>query len=70
MKKALCLLLSVMLAFATCSTAFASNYADLISGILDDMSTNNAKCTGAPQQSANGLYRCVELAAIIAMINQ
>ena len=35
--------------------------------MLDDLSSNNARCTGAPQQEANGAYRCVELLAIIAM---
>ena len=51
-------------------TDTTGKYGDLISGVLDDMSSNNARCSGAPQQLANGLYRCVEMAAIIALINQ
>ena len=33
---------------------------------LDLLSQNDARCESAPQQSANGSYRCVELLAIIA----
>ena len=52
------------------SAAAASNFSDLISGVLDDMSTNNSYCSGAPQQLANGLYRSVEMAAIVALLGQ
>lgn len=46
---------------------FQGAYTDLIAGILDDLSTHNDSCSGAAQQLVNGLYRCVELSAIIGM---
>ena len=68
MKRLLSLLLSLsILLSTTVSAAAASNYSDLISGVLDDMSANNSYCSGAPQQSANGAYRLVEMLSIIAM---
>lgn len=70
MKKTLSLMLSLALMMMSCTTALASNYAELVSSILDDMSTNNAKCSGAPQQSANGAYRLTEMLAVIALANQ
>ena len=58
MKRFLSLLLSLSILLSTAvSAAAASNYSDLISGVLDDMSTNDSSCSGAPQQSANGAYR-------------
>ena len=42
-------------------------YSDLILASLDDLSTNNDACNGAPQQLANGLYRLSELSAIVAL---
>ena len=67
MKRLLSLLLSLSILLSTAvSAAAASNYSDLISGVLDDMSSNNSYCSGAPQQTANGAYRAVEMLAIIA----
>ena len=67
MKKVLCYLLTTALFVACAAPACAaSSYSDLISGVLDDMSSNNEACSGAPQQSANGSYRLVEMLAIIA----
>ena len=34
--------------------------------MLDRFASNDARCESAPQQSVNGVYRCVELLAIIA----
>lgn len=70
MKKVVCLILSlaILLSFGISAYA-ATDYSDLISSVLDDMSSNNARCSGAPQQSANGAYRLVEMLAIIAMEN-
>ena len=48
----------------------SGSYSDTISGVLDDMSTNTSYCSGAPQQLANGLYRSVEMAAIVALLGQ
>lgn len=71
MKRLLSLLLSFSILLSTAvSAAAASNYSDLISGVLDDMSANNSYCSGAPQQLANGLYRSVEMAAIVALLGQ
>ena len=42
-------------------------YSDLILASLDDLSTNNDACNGAPQQLANGLYRLSELSSIVAL---
>ena len=71
MKRTVCFILSAAMLVLCAAPAFAaSGYGDLISGVLDDMSSNNARCSGAPQQLANGLYRCVEMAAIIATIQQ
>ena len=39
----------------------------MVGDVLDDLKSNNARCSGAPQQQANGAYRMVELLAIIAM---
>lgn len=50
MKRLLSLLLSLSILLSTAvSAAAASNYSDLISGVLDDMSTNDSYCSGAPQ---------------------
>ena len=68
MKKVLCYLLTTALFVACAAPACAaSSYSDLISGVLDDMSSNNESCSGAPQQEANGAYRMVEMLAIIAL---
>jgi len=69
-KRIISILLAVCLICSYSATAFAAkSYSDLISGVLDDMSSNNARCEGAPQQSANGAYRLVEMLAIIALSN-
>ena len=62
----LIILVAILVSCVTSSFA-ASGYSDLISAVLDDMNSNNARCSGAPQQSANGAYRLVEMLAIIAM---
>ena len=69
-KRILSVLIVITLIFMYSASAFAkTSYSELISGVLDDMSSNNARCEGAPQQSANGAYRFVEMLAIIAMSN-
>ena len=35
--------------------------------VLDSLDTNNDHAESAAQQLVNGLYRCVELSAIVAM---
>ncbi len=67
-KRAICLLMTaVLLCMCTMPAMAAKNYGDLVSDILDSMSTNNSRCSGAPQQAANGAYRLVEMLAVIAM---
>ena len=67
-KRAICLLMTaVLLCMCTMPAMAAKNYGDLVSDILDSMSTNNSRCSGAPQQTANGTYRAVDMLAIIAM---
>ena len=60
------LLMSIILMTAGTGLAAAS-YSDMISGVLDDLNTNNARCSSAPQQSANGAYRLTDMLAIIAL---
>ena len=59
------LFLTTLLSFTAPAFA-AADYSELISSILDDMNTIDESCSGAPQQSANGAYRLVEMLAIIA----
>lgn len=59
------LFLTTLLSFTTPAFA-AADYSELISSILDDMNTIDESCSGAPQQLANGMYRCVEMAALVA----
>ncbi len=51
--------LSIIAAEEGCST-------DMISSINDTLSRNNAGLSGAPQQTANGLYRSAELLYLIS----
>ena len=41
-------------------------YGSLVEDVLDRFASNDALCESAPQQSVNGVYRCVELLSIIA----
>lgn len=67
-KRGLCVaLLCVLLTGAVVPAFAATSYRDLIGGILDDLSTNNAQCNGALQQQVNGLYRLTEMLAVIAL---
>ena len=59
------LFLTTLISFTAPAFA-AADYSELISSILDDMNTIDESCSGAPQQSANGMYRCVEMAALVA----
>ena len=59
------LFLTTLLSFTAPAFA-AADYSGLISSILDDMNTIDESCSGAPQQLANGMYRCVEMAALVA----
>ena len=43
-------------------------YADKLGGIVDEKESNNASCQGADQQSANYIYRMMEMAQIVAMV--
>lgn len=59
------LFLTTLLSFTAPAFA-AADYSELISSILDDMNTIDKSCSSAPQQLANGMYRCVEMAALVA----
>ena len=66
MKRLLALLLTIAV-LITCTVAnAASSYSDLISSVLDSMNQNNKSASGAPQQTANGAYRAVEMLSLMA----
>lgn len=65
-KPILCLALALTLLFACAFPASAADYAEMIADVLDTLERNNALCESAPQQTANGLYRAVDMLAIIA----
>ena len=60
------LTLSILLALTLLTTGHAQSYSSLVEDVLDRFASNDARCESAPQQSANGIYRCAELLAIIA----
>ena len=60
------LTLSILLALAFLTTGHAQTYGSLVEDVLDRFASNDALCESAPQQSVNGVYRCVELLSIIA----
>ena len=45
---------------------YTGNWNDFTSSILSDYETFNSNASGAPQQLVNGLYRSVEISAVIA----
>ena len=45
----------------------AGVYSDVIDSAIDTLNANSKGLDGAPQQTANGLYRCVELLAVIGL---
>jgi len=59
-----------MLAIIAYASDKSGKYEEIIDGILDDMSSNDIRCKGATQQTANGLYRAVEMAAVVAYESQ
>lgn len=66
MKRIIALFLMITL-LATCAVSnAASSYTDLISSVLDSMNQNNKSASGAPQQTANGSYRAVEMLTLMA----
>ena len=68
MKKITSVALLIVLLLSVCTPAFAATgYSGMISEVLDDLESNNSRCSGAPQQAANGAYRLVDMLAIIAM---
>ena len=68
MKKQLsCLALSLVLLLACALSASAADNAGLVQDVIDDLSSHDDRCESAPQQLANGLYRAVELAGILAL---
>ena len=55
MKKAACLLLcAVVLCGLFSANAAAASYSSEISSVLSEFSSNNEKCSGAPQQPVKG----------------
>ena len=65
MKKAIALLLTLVLCLS-CLTAYAGSYSSTISSIHSSFVSGNRSAKSAPQQHANGMYRCVELLEAIA----
>ena len=66
MKRILALLLTLMVLITCTEANAASSYSDLISSVLDSMNQNNKSASGAPQQTANGAYRAVEMLSLMA----
>ena len=65
MKRTLSILLALVLSMM-CLTASAGSYSSTISSIHSSFVSGNRSAKSAPQQIANGAYRCVELLEVIA----
>ena len=50
----------------SCACASAGTYTEAIRSIHSSFVSGNNRATSAPQQQANGMYRCVELLESIA----
>ena len=59
------LLALIMTASMTCG-ALAEDYSSKISSIMTSYTLGDIRASSAPQQAANGLYRCVEMLELIA----
>ena len=66
MKRLLVILIILTLLFSCVPAFAATSYSDLILSVLDSMEQNNRGLSGAPQQTANGAYRAVEMLSIMA----
>lgn len=66
MKKLLSFILAVAIIISCATANAASSYSEQISSVLDSMNENDNKVSGAPQQTANGSYRAVEMLSLMA----
>ena len=66
MKRIISVILIISILTVCVPSWAASNYSDMVSSVLDSMNQNNKSAKGAPQQTANGAYRAVEMLSIMA----
>ena len=66
MKKTMMSLLALALCLMLPISCLAGSYSSTISSIHSSFVSGNRSASSAPQQEANGAYRCVELLELIA----